>query len=108
MHDHVTIRAMWHGRVVAESDDTILVEGNHYFPPGDVRTELLEASPTSSHCPWKGDAGYHTVVVDGERNEDAAWYHPFEAAADIRDYVAFWRGVEVSGANPGEPEIHRP
>jgi uncharacterized protein (DUF427 family) len=106
----VTVTATWEASVLAESDRTVLVEGNHYFPVEDVATEFLEQSPTVTHCPWKGDASYYTVVVDGHRNEDAAWYYPdpFEAAVGIRGYVAFWRGVEVRGENPGEPEIPRP
>jgi len=103
----VTVRATWHGEVLAESDRTILVEGNHYFPPEDVTEGRLETSTTTTYCPWKGDASYYSVVVDGTRNEDAAWYYPepYAAAAGIKDYVAFWRGVDVSGDNPGEPEI---
>ena len=93
------MKAIWKGTVVAESDDTVVVEGNHYFPPGSVRAELLEPSETTTHCPWKGDASYRSIVVDGERNPDAAWYYPEpkEAAAQIKDRVAFWKGVEVTG-----------
>ena len=103
----MTVRATWKGTTIAESDDTVLVEGNHYFPPADVESELLVKSPTSTHCPWKGDASYYDVVIGTDTNRDAAWYYPepFEAAAGIRDYVAFWRGVEVTGANDGQPEI---
>lgn len=106
----MTVRAIWNGSVLAESDHTILVEGNQYFPPADVRTGLLEPSATSTHCPWKGDASYYTVTVGDQRNEDAAWYYPepYNAAADIRGYVAFWRGVEVSGSNGGTKEIRPP
>jgi uncharacterized protein (DUF427 family) len=106
----MTVRATWNGAVLAESDDTILVEGNQYFPAADVRMGLLEKSETSTYCPWKGDASYYNVVVDGGRNDDAAWYYPapFDAAGDIKDYVAFWRGIEVEGANPGTPEIRPP
>lgn len=106
----MTVRATWHSQVLAESDRTILVEGNHYFPLDDVATDFLGTSDTHTHCPWKGDASYYTVTVGGEANPDAAWYYPdpFPAAAPIRDYVAFWRGVEVSGDNPGEPEIRPP
>ncbi len=93
--------------MVAESDRTILVEGNQYFPAEDVGKEFLESSVHSTHCPWKGDASYFTLVVEGKRNEDAAWYYPdpYDAAKDIKDYVAFWRGVEVTGANEDTPEI---
>lgn len=106
----MTVRATWNGVVLAESERTILVEGNHYFPPGDVARDSLRASATTSHCPWKGDARYYRVVVDGATNEDAAWYYPepYDAAADIKDCVAFWHGVVVSGNNSGEPEITRP
>ena len=106
----MTVRATWNGAVVAESDHTVLVEGNQYFPAGDVAKELLASSEYSTYCPWKGDASYFTLVVDGKRNEDAAWYYadPYDAARDIKDYVAFWRGVEVSGANEGTPEIQPP
>lgn len=90
--------ATWNGTVLAESDDTVVVEGNHYFPPGSVRAELFEDSATTTTCPWKGEASYRDVVVDGERNADAAWYYPTpkDAAAEIKDHVAFWNGVEVS------------
>lgn len=91
------MQAVWNGAVVAESDDTVVVEGNHYFPPEAVKREYLADSDTRTVCPWKGTASYYHVQVDGERNEDAAWYYPEpkEAAANIRDRVAFWRGVEV-------------
>jgi uncharacterized protein (DUF427 family) len=90
--------ATWNGKVIAQSDDTIVVEGNHYFPPESVTKDYLEPSDTHTTCPWKGEASYYTVVVDGQRNEDAAWYYPEpkEAAAQIRGYVAFWRGVTVT------------
>jgi uncharacterized protein (DUF427 family) len=94
----MTIRAIWNGTVLAESDDTVVVEGNHYFPEADVRTEYFEPSQTHSICPWKGEASYRSVVVDGQRNEDAAWYYPEpkDAAKEISDRVAFWNGVEVT------------
>jgi uncharacterized protein (DUF427 family) len=106
----MTVKANWNGAVVAESDHTILVEGNQYFPVEDVAKELLDGSEYSTHCPWKGDASYFSIVVDGRRNEDAAWYYPepYDAAKDIKDYVAFWRGVEVNGKNEGTPEIQPP
>jgi uncharacterized protein (DUF427 family) len=100
-HDHehpgVRVRATWRGTVLADSDRTIIVEGNHYFPPEDVSTEYLSESSERTTCPWKGEASYYDVVVDGDRNEAAAWYYPepSEAAAEIRDYVAFWKGVET-------------
>jgi uncharacterized protein (DUF427 family) len=94
------VRAVWNGTVIAESDRTIKLEGNHYFPPEDVRREHLEPSSHHSICPWKGTASYYDVVVDGERNLAAAWYYPApsRAAAQIEDHVAFWRGVKVNRA----------
>ena len=92
------MKAVWNDRVVAESDDTVVVENNHYFPKGSLRMEYFESSATKSTCPWKGEASYYTLVVDGERNEDAAWSYlePKEAASQIRERVAFWKGVVVS------------
>lgn len=93
------MKAIWRDAVVAESDDTVVVEGNHYFPPEAVDQANLQPSDTQTHCPWKGDASYYHVVVDGEVNRDAAWYYPTpkDAAANIKDRIAFWRGVEVVG-----------
>jgi uncharacterized protein (DUF427 family) len=90
--------ASWNGTVVAESDDIVLVEGNHYFPRSAVRDEVLVASSRTSVCPWKGTASYYSLSVDGQTNEDAAWYYPDpkDAAAEIKDRVAFWKGVEVT------------
>jgi uncharacterized protein (DUF427 family) len=92
------VQAIWQGTVIAQSDATVMVEGNHYFPPSSVRSELLEPIDTTTVCPWKGTASYYDVVVDGERNAGAAWYYPApkDAAAEIKDHVAFWRGVTVS------------
>lgn len=92
------VQARWNGAVLADSDRTILVEGNHYFPLDSVQRDYLEDSSRSSHCPWKGEASYYDLVVDGERNPAAVWYYadPYEAAAPIRDHVAFWHGVEVA------------
>ena len=92
------MKAIWNGRVLAESGETRVVEGNHYFPPESVKQEFFENSDTHTHCPWKGDASYRTVVVDGKRNADAAWYYPTpkQAAAEITNYTAFWRGVDIS------------
>lgn len=92
------VRATWNGEVIAESDDTVVVEGNHYFPKDAVRDDVLVASDTTSVCPWKGTASYYSVVVDGEQNVDAAWFYPTpkDAAAEITGRVAFWRGVQVS------------
>src|SRR5436190_12689634 len=89
--------ATWNGATIAESDKTVVVEGNHYFPPGSIRKEFLQRSSTTSRCPWKGTARYYSLVVDGKTNKDAAWYYPepSTAAANIKDYVAFWNGVDV-------------
>ena len=91
-------KAVWNGTVLAESDDTVVVEGNHYFPPGSVHREYFSDSAASSVCPWKGMASYYTVTVDGKENADAAWYYPQPKpeAAEIVGHVAFWKGVEVS------------
>ncbi|HAC34506.1 MAG TPA: hypothetical protein DCF45_08315 [Gammaproteobacteria bacterium] len=92
------MKAIWNGSVIAESDETIVIEGNHYFPPDSVDQRFLVASETHSHCGWKGDASYYHLQVGGEVNADAAWYYPapYEAARQITDYLAFWNGVEVS------------
>jgi len=91
------MKAIWHDAVLADSDRTIVVEGNHYFPPDAVRREHFRESATHTTCSWKGEASYYDVVVGGDANKDAAWYYPEpkEAAAQIRNYVAFWRGVTV-------------
>jgi uncharacterized protein (DUF427 family) len=91
-------RATWNGVVIAESDRYEMVEGNVYFPPDAVKREYLRDTATHTVCPWKGTASYYDVVVDGKANPDAAWYYPapFDAAASIRDHVAFWKGVQVS------------
>lgn len=91
------VQATWNGAVIAESDDTVMVEGNHYFPPEAIRQDMLEGSRTTSRCPWKGTANYYTVVVGEERNVDAAWHYddPLPAAAEITGRVAFWKGVKV-------------
>lgn len=91
------MKAVWNGAVIAESDVTIEVEGNHYFPPDTVKREYLRESDTHTFCPWKGEASYYDVVVDGDVDRDAAWYypHPSDAAKEISGYIAFWRGVEV-------------
>ncbi|MEU9077140.1 DUF427 domain-containing protein [Kitasatospora sp. NPDC004745] len=90
--------ARWQGTVVAESDRTIVVEGNHYFPADSVRGEFLRPSDTTTVCGWKGTAGYYTLEVDGLTNPDAAWFYadPKPEAEQVRDRVAFWRGVEIS------------
>jgi uncharacterized protein (DUF427 family) len=92
-------QAVWNGVVVAESDDTVVVEGNHYFPREALVAEHFEPSDHTSYCGWKGQARYLTLTVDGEVNRDAAWYYPdpSEAVRQIKDRVAFWRGVRVRG-----------
>jgi uncharacterized protein (DUF427 family) len=92
------MKAIWNGKVLAESDETIQVEGNHYFPADSINEEYFEESDTHTVCGWKGTASYYTLNVDGEKNPDAAWFYsePFDAAAEIADRVAFWKGVEVT------------
>lgn len=91
------MRAVWNGSVLAESDDTVVVEGNHYFPAESLNQEYFQPSETHTTCPWKGRASYYSVVVDGNTNPDAAWYYPQPkaAAAKIAGRVAFWHGVRV-------------
>src|SRR5207248_11696968 len=93
------MKATWNGAVLAESDDTVVVEGNHYFPPDSIRREHFRESETHTVCPWKGTASYYDVVVGEEVNSDAAWYYPQpkDAAKEIKVRVAFWRGVQVGG-----------
>lgn len=93
------MKATWNGEVLAESDDTVVVEGNHYFPAASLRKDFFRESDHSTHCPWKGDASYYDVVVGEQTNANAAWYYeaPKPKAAEIKDRVAFWKGVEVSG-----------
>ena len=91
------MKAVWNNQVIAQSDDTVVVENNHYFPKESVKTEYLKNSETHTTCPWKGVASYYTLFVDGNENPDAAWYYPEpkEAAAQIKDRIAFWKGVQV-------------
>jgi uncharacterized protein (DUF427 family) len=91
------MKAIWKGAVLAESGKTIVVEGNHYFPPDSIHREYFEPSATHSTCPWKGEASYYTIDVSGEVNPDAAWYYPEpkDAAKNIKNYVAFWKNVEI-------------
>lgn len=91
------MKAYWNGAVIAESDKTIQVEGNHYFPPNSIKKEYFGSSATNTLCHWKGTASYYTLNVDGKENKDAAWYYPeaSELAKNIENYVAFWKGVEV-------------
>ena len=92
------MRAIWNDQVIAESDETVVVEGNHYFPPQSVKQEFLRSVSNTTLCPWKGTAHYYDVVVGEQANEGAAWYYPEpkEKAAQIRDHIAFWRGVTVT------------
>ena len=92
------MRATWNEQIIAESTDTVVVEGNHYFPRASVKEELIAPSATTSVCPWKGTASYLTLSVDGKENVDAAWYYPSpkDAAAEIKDHVAFWKGVRIT------------
>jgi uncharacterized protein (DUF427 family) len=92
------MKATWNGAVLAQSEDTVVVEGNHYFPVDSLNKELFVESSTHSNCPWKGIASYYSVSVDGKTNADAAWYYPEpkEAAKQIKGHVAFWKGVKVS------------
>jgi len=91
------VEARWNGKVIAQSDETVVVEGNHYFPADAVDASLLRPSSTTTICPWKGTAHYHSLAVDGAENKDAAWYYPEtkEAANNIKGRIAFWKGVEV-------------
>lgn len=91
------MKAIWNGAVIAESEHTEVVEGNHYFPPRSLNTDFLQLSDTQTVCGWKGTASYYTVIVNGKRNPDAAWFYPEPkaAAAQIANHVAFWRGVDV-------------
>lgn len=91
------MKAIWNGAVLAESDETIVVEGNHYFPSDSLNRGYLRESSKQSTCPWKGQASYYDVEVDGQVNRGAAWYYPAPkaAASQIKDYVAFWKGVRV-------------
>ncbi len=91
------MKATWNGKVLAESDETVVVEGNHYFPRESVNEEFFEESATHTTCPWKGEASYFNVVADGQVNKDAAWYYPEpkDAAKEIKGRVAFWKGVKV-------------
>ncbi|UII34180.1 DUF427 domain-containing protein [Fulvivirga ulvae] len=91
------MKAIWNGETIAESDDTIVIEGNHYFPAEAVKKEFLKKSETNTVCPWKGTASYYTLEVNNDTNKDAAWYYPEtkEAAKAIEGRIAFWKGVEV-------------
>jgi uncharacterized protein (DUF427 family) len=91
------MKAVWNGQVLAESDDTVVVENNHYFPLSSLKQDFFAPSNKRTHCPWKGEAHYYSITVDGKENADAAWYYPTpkEPAMQIKDRVAFWKGVTV-------------
>lgn len=91
------MKVMWKNLILAESNDTVVVEGNHYFPPDSIKKQYFKKSETHTTCPWKGLASYYHIDVDGEINKDAAWYYsdPKDAAKNIKNYIAFWKGVEV-------------
>jgi uncharacterized protein (DUF427 family) len=91
------MKAIWNNTVLAESDDTIVVEGNHYFPPEAVNSDYFSLTDHTTTCPWKGKASYYTIEVKDEKNENAAWTYrdPKDAASEIKDHVAFWKGVTV-------------
>ncbi|MEM0938300.1 MAG: DUF427 domain-containing protein [Bacteroidota bacterium] len=91
------MKAIWKNQIIAESDETIEVEGNHYFPPSSIKREYFQETDTRTRCPWKGLASYYTITVDNEENKDAAWYYPeaSELAKNIKGYIAFWNGVRI-------------
>lgn len=91
------MKAIWKNQIIAESDKTVVVEGNHYFPPSSIKKEYFQETDTHTHCPWKGKASYYTIKVDDEENKDAAWYYPeaSELAKNIKGYVAFWNGIRI-------------
>jgi uncharacterized protein (DUF427 family) len=92
------MKAIWKDTVLAESDDTVVVENNHYFPASSLKKEIFTSSDTHTVCPWKGTASYYTIKINGEENKDAAWYYPEvkPAASQIKGRVAFWKGVRVT------------
>jgi len=91
------MKASWNGQIIAESSDTVVVEGNHYFPADSIKKEFFESSETTTVCGWKGTANYFSIAVNGETNPDAAWYYaqPKSAAENIKGHIAFWKGVKV-------------
>lgn len=90
-------KAVWNGEVIAESSDTVIIEGNHYFPPGSIHREFFRDSQHHTSCPFKGTASYYDIEVNGKTNAEAAWYYPTpkESVLQIKDHIAFWKGVEV-------------
>lgn len=91
------MKAIWNGQVLAESNQTVVIESNHYFPPDSINKNFFKSSDTHSTCPWKGVASYYSIEVNGDTNSDAAWYYPkaSDLAKGIEGYIAFWKGVEV-------------
>ncbi len=91
------MKAVWNGHVIAQSNETVELEGNHYFPPNSINRDFIVDSGKQTTCPWKGEASYYSLQIDNEINKDAAWYYPSpkDAASQIKDYVAFWKGVEI-------------
>lgn len=92
------MKALWKNQILAESNQTIVIENNHYFPLSSINNQYFSNSDTTTICPWKGTASYYSIIINGEENTDAAWYYPEpkDAAKEIKNYVAFWNGVEVS------------
>lgn len=92
------MKAIYNGEIIAESNDTIVIEGNHYFPPSSLKNDFFKESSTHSTCPWKGLASYYTIEVNGTTNNDVAWFYPnpSDRAKEIKDYVAFWKGVKIT------------
>lgn len=92
------MKAIWNDTVIAESDDTVVVENNHYFPPESIKSDCFKPSDTRTNCPWKGIASYYTIEVEGRENKDAAWYYPdpSHAAMAIKNRIAFWKGVKIT------------
>ncbi|MEH6535060.1 MAG: DUF427 domain-containing protein [Psychroserpens sp.] len=91
------MKAIWNNQVIAESDNTVVIENNHYFPPESIKKDFFKLNDTHSTCPWKGEASYYTLQVDGKENRDAGWFYPeaSQLAKSIKGHVAFWKGVEV-------------
>lgn len=91
------MKAIWEDKILAESDETKEIEGNHYFPPDSINESYFEKSDYHTTCPWKGEASYYSITVEGKENKNAAWYYPKQkpAVKEIKNYVAFWKGVEV-------------
>jgi len=92
------MKAIWNDQIIAESDNTIVLEGNHYFPADSIKKEFFSDNPSQTTCPWKGVASYYNIQVGGATNQGAAWYYqsPKDAAAEIKNHVAFWKGVEIT------------